>query len=123
MTDPSLAGGGAMTSESFVGFYWNSQDLFFRGKKTAVTAESNDTGLALVADTYTKLEFVITDTNSVIPFVNGIRYSEAKLSSPPVAAVTPSFLVTGQGGSNHSSVTIDWVKCYQQQDLVRVGGA
>ena len=123
VTDSSLASAGAMASENFVGFYWDQADLFFRGKKTAVTAESNDTGLALVANTYTKLEFVITDTNSVIPFVNGIRYSEAKLSSPPVVGMTPSLLVTGEGNPNHSAVTVDWVKCYQQQDLVRVGSA
>ena len=121
-SDRVLASGDTASSD-FVGFFWDQTDLHFRGKKSGVTAESNDTGLALVANTYTKLEFVITDTNSVIPFVNGIRYSEAKLSSPPVVAVTPSLAVTGQGGTDHSAVTIDWVKCYQQQDLVRVGSA
>ena len=121
ITDSTLASDGDMASDDFVGFYWDQADLLFRGKKTGVTAESKDTGVALAENTYAKLEFVITDTNSVIPFVNGIRYSEAKLSSPPTLAVTPSLAIVAGGGN--PDVTVDWVKCYQQQDLVRVGGA
>ena len=121
ITDSSLASDGNMASDDFVGFYWDQTDLLFRGKKTGVTAESKDTGVALAENTYAKLEFVITDTNSVIPFVNGIRYSEAKLSSPPTLAVTPSLAIVA--GDGNPDVTVDWVKCYQQQDLVRVGGA
>ncbi len=120
ITDASLTAGGNMDSIDYVGFFWDQADLLFEGMK-ASAAESNDTGLALTADTYVKLEFVITDTNSAIPFVNGIRYPEAKLTAPTVAAVTPSLSVIAGAGS--PNVTVDWVKCYQLQDLSRVGSA
>jgi len=120
ITDTTLTAGGDMATIDYVGFFWDQTALLFEGMK-ASAAESKDTGLALTADTYVKLEFVITDTNSAVPFVNGIRYPAAKLSAPTVAAITPSLTVIG--GAGHPNVTIDWVKCYQQQDLARVGSA
>ena len=114
------AGTEALVSASHIGFEVNAGNVkFLSSGDTAI-----DTNINAVADQFIKLEFVVSDTNSVIPYVNGVQYPAAKLSSPPTLAMTPT--ISHQIGVAHAEnvyLTMDWVKCYQSEDIVRVGSA
>lgn len=105
---------------SHIGFQVTGGDVKFFGSGDAAI----DTNINAVADEFIKLEFVVSDANSVIPYVNGIQYPAAKLSSPPVLVMTPSIAHSiGSDGTENVYVTMDWIKCYQSEDIVRVGSA
>mgnify|MGYP005811476617 CR=1 FL=1 len=118
--DTALTDGSSVLDvTSHIGFWFNGANV----ELTATGATNTDTGVDAVADQFIKLEFVVSGTGSVVPFVNGTRYSSAKLTTFPTTLMTPSLAKVLGATEDNKLTTVDWIKCYQQEDLVRVGSA
>ena len=117
--DTSLTSGSALAVTSHIGFWFNGANVEF----SAPGSTNSDTAIDAVADQFIKLEFVVTDTNSAVPYVNGTRYASSKLTTIPSTIVTPSLVKVLGGTHDNRLVTVDWIKCYQNEDIVRVGSA
>ena len=118
--DTALTDGSSVLQvTSHIGFWFNGANV----ELTATGATNTDTGIDVVADQFIKLEFVVSGTGSVMPFVNGVQYPSAKLTTLPATLMTPSLAKVLGATEDNKLTTVDWIKCYQSEDIVRVGSA
>ena len=69
----------------------------------------------LVDGTYVKLGFVVDGLTSVTPYVNGVAKT-AITTNIPIVDLTPSF-VCHSSGTTDPILHIDWVACYQEEQI------
>lgn len=112
-------GASALAVTSHIGFWFDGANVNF----SATGSDISDTTVDAVADQFIKLEFVVTGTSGAVPFVNGTRYSSSKLTTFSTSLVTPTVVKVLAATEDNKLTTVDWIKCYQNEDIVRVGSA
>ena len=105
----------ANASPNHIGFEsFSSTSATFASEK-AGTRSSTAAAATLAEDTYIKLGFVVDGVSKVTPYVNGVA-GTALTTNIPIVAVTPTFAIRSTG-STDPILHIDWVACYQEEQI------
>ena len=105
----------ANASPNHIGFEsFSSTSATFASEK-AGTRSSTAAAATLAEGTYIKLGFVVDGVSKVTPYVNGVA-GTAFTANIPIVAVTPTFAIRSTG-STDPIMHIDWVACYQEEQI------
>ena len=113
--DTTVIDSGANSSANHVGFEMiNSSDIDLKSEKAGSRSASGSVG-TLADGTYVKLGFLIDGLTKITPYVNG-EAKTAVTSDIPIVALTPT-LVCQSGGTTDPIMSVDWVACYQAEQI------
>ena len=113
--DATLFAAAANSSANHVGFEAiNSTAMGIHSEKAG--SRSSTSGVhTLVDDDYVKVGFVIDGLTKITPYVNGVA-KDAITTNIPIVELTPSF-VCHSSGTTDPIMHIDWVACYQAEQI------
>ena len=113
--DTTVIDSGANTSANHVGFEMiDSTVIDLKSEKAGDRSASGSVG-TLADGTYVKLGFLIDGLTKITPYVNG-EAGTAVTTYIPIVAMTPS-LVIQSGGTTDPIMSVDWVACYQAEQI------
>ena len=113
--DTSILASAANSSENHIGYEAiNTTAMGIHSEKA--TARSSTAAVhTVVDDAYVKLGFVVDGLTKITPFVNGVAKA-AITTNIPIVGMTPSF-VCHSSGTTDPIVHVDWVACYQEENI------
>lgn len=113
--DATLFASAANSSANHVGFEAiNSTAMGIHSEK-AGSRSSTASVHTVVDDAYVKVGFVIDGLTKITPYVNGVA-KDAITTNIPIVELTPSF-VCHSSGTTDPIMHIDWVACYQAEQI------
>ena len=113
--DSTLFASAANSSANHVGYEAiNTTALAIHSEK-AGSRSSTSAVHTVVDDTYVKVGFVIDGVSKITPYVNGVAKT-AITTNIPIVEMTPSF-VCHSSGTTDPIMHIDWVACYQVEQI------
>ena len=115
--DTTIIDSGANSSANHIGFELVDDNLEIDFHSESGGSRSSSANVASIADgTYVKLGFLVEGVSKVTPYVNGIAKT-AISTNIPTAALTPSLVCQSGGSSVDPIMSVDWVACYQAEQI------
>ena len=115
IVDTSLFASAANSTANHIGFEAiNSTAMGIHSEK-AGSRSSTASVHTVVDDTYVKLGFVVDGLTKITPYVNGVA-KDTITTNIPIVDLTPSF-VCHSSGTTDPILHIDWVACYQAEQI------
>ncbi len=113
--DSTLFASAANSSANHVGFEVINTTAMGIHSEKAGSRSSTAAVHTVVDDTYVKVGFVIDGLTKITPYVNGVAKT-AITTNIPIVEMTPSF-VCHSSGTTDPIMHIDWVACYQIEQI------
>lgn len=115
VVDTSVLASAANSTANHIGFEAINTTAMGIHSEKAGSRSSTAAVHTVVDDAYVKLGFVVDGLTKITPFVNGVAKA-AITTNIPIVGMTPSF-VCHSSGTTDPIVHVDWVACYQEENI------
>jgi hypothetical protein len=115
IVDTSVLASAANSTANHIGFEAINTTAMGIHSEKAGSRSSTAAVHTVVDDDYVKLGFVVDGLTKITPYVNGVAKT-AITTNIPIVGMTPSF-VCHSSGTTDPIVHVDWVACYQVEQI------
>ena len=113
--DASVFASAANSTANHIGFEAINTTAMGIHSEKATSRSSTAAVHTVVDDDYVKLGFVVDGLTKITPIVNGVAQT-AITSDIPILGMTPTF-VCHSSGTTDPILHVDWVACYQEENI------